>query len=139
MCWLDHVVRRDDGWRPKDLLYEESVQEIRPTGRPQLYYNDFWNLRNLKAMSIGPFQAPRETRRSWQEEWKRGVNEACSREERKRGGTLSLLHFPLVFVPLAYSFASLVEPDAGYLSIDLNTWEALVQKGLSKFEETLAQ
>ena len=47
--------------------------------------------------------------------------------------------FPLVFVPLAHSSASLAEPGTGYTSIDLNTWEVLVQKGLSKFEETLAQ
>ena len=50
------------------LLYEELVQEIRPTGRLQLYYKDFWKPRDLKAMSIGLFQAPRETRRSGREE-----------------------------------------------------------------------
>ena len=51
MRWLGHVVRMDDGWIPKDLLYGELVQGKRPTGRPQLRFKDLCK-RDLKALNM---------------------------------------------------------------------------------------
>ena len=53
LCWLGHVVRMDNGWIPKDLLYGELVQEKHPTGRPQLRYKDVCK-RDLKVLEIDP-------------------------------------------------------------------------------------
>ena len=44
MRWLDHVCRMEDGLIPKDLLYDELLTGKRPTGRPQLRYNDICKL-----------------------------------------------------------------------------------------------
>lgn len=49
--WLGYVRRMDPGWIPKDLVYRELPEGVRPAGRPFLLYKDICK-RDLKLFGI---------------------------------------------------------------------------------------
>ena len=75
MRLLGHVVRMDDGRIPKDLLSGELAQGKRPTGRPQLRYNDVCK-RDLKAMDVDltTWEAVASDRAAWRQTVKKGLS-----------------------------------------------------------------